>query len=198
MCHKLDVRFFQELGKMNPEDVCRRALCSFDVVRECYRLTAWGEEYEIDPRCADICPMREGVPPVNTEWGLVILFYLLRASDTLPSGEWISEKDLPGGVTFFTGPHAVPTHLIRDRFGEDSNGFKKACEKLGGGVLDLADLSYSFQILPRVPVALLFWQADEEFDAEARMLFDRTIEGHLPIDVIFRLTIELCMRIIHS
>ncbi|MFO8057257.1 MAG: DUF3786 domain-containing protein [bacterium] len=195
MCHKLDPRFFEELIRMDPADVCKRALCDYDTETRTYLIHAWGADYRVNPQTRDIGPCEQNVPPVNTETGLSIIFYLLKASDAELSGEWISEKELTGGTTFFRGPHAVPVHLIEERFGEDMESFRKVCEGLGGSPLSLADVSFRFQILPRVPVAVLFWPADDEFEARARLLFDESIELHLPLDIIFGISEELCSRI---
>lgn len=195
MSSRLDIRFFQELEGMEPDDVCRRALCTYEHSRACFLVEAWGERYEVYPGRGEIISIDREKLPVGIEWGLVILFYLLRSQNTPIGGEWISEKDLPGGVTFFTGPHAIPTYAITDRFGNDIDGFKEVCENLGGKPIDMADAAFVFRILPRVPVAVLLWRGDDEFDAEARVLFDRTISQHLPLDVIFGLTVVLCSSI---
>jgi len=195
MCHQLDPRFFEELDNMDPQDVCRRALCENGPAAGAYLIRAWGTDYIVKPKERVIVPRQDGMPPVNTETGLSIIFYLLKAVDAPLSGQWISEKELTGGTTFFRGPHAVPVGLIEEKFDDDLDAFKKACENMGGTPLDMADASYSFPVLPRVPVAMLFWPADEEFDARARMLFDRTIESHLPIDIIFGISEELCFRL---
>ncbi len=60
------------------------------------------------------------------------MHYLLSATETPPAGQWISEKDIPGGTTFFRGPHEVPTHLIASRFDGDIQGFTRLCEQYGG------------------------------------------------------------------
>jgi hypothetical protein len=195
MCHKLDMRFFQELRGMDPDIVCRRTLCEYDSSRECYIVEAWDENYEVYPERGEIIPINQEIPPVSIEWGLVILFYLLRSQDIPIAGEWISERDLPGGVTFFTGPHAIPTYLIQERFGYEIDGFERVCKNLGGRSIDMADTAFVFRILPRVPVAVLLWQGDDEFDAEARILFDKTISQQLPLDVIFGMTVVLCSSI---
>jgi hypothetical protein len=195
MCHKLDQRFFQELAAMAPEQVCRRALCSYDRGRECYVLDAWGTRYEAYPVPGELRPAASDAPPVNVEIGLSIIFYLLSAKDIPVKSEWISEMDLPGGTTFFRGPHAVPVRLITERFGQDLEGFKSACESLGGEPLELADAACSFRVLPRVPAAVLLWKGDDEFPARARVLFDRTVSQHLPMDVILGLCVELLSRI---
>jgi hypothetical protein len=55
---------------------------------------------------------------------------------------------------------------------------------------ETADLAFLFQVLPRVPVMLVFWDAEPEdgFDAQARLLFDETITQHLDIESIMFLS----------
>jgi hypothetical protein len=50
--------------------------------------------------------------------------------------------------------------------------------------------------LPRIPAAAVLWYADEEFEASAKLLMDATIEKHLPLDVIFGMSIEVIGRIV--
>ncbi len=56
----------------------------------------------------------------------------------------------------------------------------------------MADAAFLFNITPTIPVAVLYWQGDEDFPSEARLLFDRTIEQHLPLDIIYALSVEVC------
>ena len=42
-----------------------------------------------------------------------------------------------------------------------------------------ADYSCSFDLLPHVPLYPSFWAADEEFDADCKLLFDRSAEDHI-------------------
>ena len=62
----------------------------------------------------------------------------------------------------------------------------------------MGDAAFKFQILPRIPVIVAFWYADDEFDASAKLLMDKTIEDHLPLDVIFGMGLELYSRIVGS
>lgn len=59
----------------------------------------------------------------------------------------------------------------------------------------MADAAYVFKITPNIPVAVLLWLGDEDFGAEAKLLFDRTIGMHLPLDIIFALAVEVCREI---
>lgn len=195
MCHQLHSRFFEELLGLDPQEVCRRALCDHDAETGCYRVTAFGTGWLVDPRRERVIAEEEGAEGPSLELGLALVFYLLGAKDEPISGEWVSEKDFPGGTAFFRGPHAIPSHLVAEKFGGDREGFKRACLALAGRPLDMADAAFSFRALPRVPLAALLWVADEEFPAEARVLFDRSLSLHLPLDVIFGLAEEFCHRL---
>lgn len=196
MCHKLDPMFFKELGAMNPKDVCERSLASYDSARNAYRITAICCEYEVSPAAFEIKPVDPDEAPVSVELGLMILFYLMRAKATPLSGKWAGEFDLKGGERFFRGPHAMRNDEVAKTFGKDLDGFKSVCEKIGGVPAEMGDAAFRFQVLPRVPVIVIFWKADDEFEASAKLLMDSSISEHLPLDVIFGMALELLGKIV--
>ncbi len=126
---------------------------------------------------------------------LFIVHYLLKSKEIELSNEWISEKDIPGGTTFFRGPHEIPTNLVSRRFNDDVKAFKNRSQQLQGSPLNLADAAYSFKITPRIPVAVLYWRGDDDFRAEAKILYDRTIAEHLPSDIVYALAVGVCERL---
>lgn len=195
MTNSIDSTYFVELAEKRSEDICRRALCDYDSIKKGYQITVWGENYEIYPHESKIIRLQEDAAGVNHLWELFIIYYLLRSKDIHICKEWISEKDIPGGPTFFRGPHKIPTHIIEKRYENNIEAFKKTCERLDGIPLHMADAAYGFTITPRIPVAVQFWDKDEEFPAEAKILFDKTITEHLSPDIVFCLTVEICKRI---
>ncbi len=195
MCHQMHKWFFDQLLERPPSEIARDAMCDYDAGRSCFLVEFWGEDLEVFAEKAMIVNAATGAPVTDVELGLVVLFYLLGASRGRVSGEWISEKDLPGGVSFFVGAHSVPAAMFTRRFGEDVEAFKKACEKLGGEPLEMADAAYRFRVLPKVPLAVLFYGKDDEFDASGKLLFDKGISDMLSIDIIFGLTLVVCSRL---
>lgn len=196
MSHKLDPVFFTKLAGIDPSDVCRRSMAKYDHERRVYLITALGNEYEVDPGACTILPVDTSKSgPVSVELGLLILIYLLQARNIPPAGKWVNEYSLKGGAMFFRGPHAFRTDEIATRFGHDLEGFKKACLELGGVPEQMGDAAFRFQVLPRIQAVVVFWYADDEFDASAKLLMDPTIEEHLPLDVIFGMGLELLGRI---
>ena len=195
MTNSIDESYFIELAEKNPEDVCRLALCDYDPEKKAYQISVWGEDYGIYPNESKIVRLHDDNPDVGHLLKLFIIYYLLRSKDIPISKEWISEKDIPGGATFFRGPHKIPTHIIEARYEDKIEEFREICERLDGVPLDMADAAYAFEITPRIPFAVQFWDKDDEFSAEAKILFDKTIAEQLAPDIIFCLTVEICRRI---
>lgn len=196
MCHKLDPRFFDHLDKMDHTDVCRRSLAEYDPERKIYRITALNEMYEISAKRQEISHVEaNGIRPVSVELGLAIIFYLMQSRDIPISNKWVSEKELRGGITFFRGPHAFPTPEIARHCGKDIETLHQAARKIGGEPIAMGDVAYRFKALPRILMAVVFWRGDEEFEPNCKMLMDATIQDHLPLDVIFGLSIEVARRI---
>ncbi len=60
----------------------------------------------------------------------------------------------------------------------------------------MADAAYCFMIVPRIPVLVQFWKEDDEFIAECKMLFDKSISKHLTLEIIFGLSVVVCKNIL--
>ncbi|KJR98851.1 MAG: hypothetical protein VR65_18765 [Desulfobulbaceae bacterium BRH_c16a] len=195
MTNSIDHQYFQELANAAPGQICRNGRCRFDPVSCTYSLDIWGEEYILDCAGKKIACTGTAEPKPHEYFYLFVIYYLLSAQDIQVKGEWISEKDVPGGTTFFRGPHLIPTDLISSRFGNDLERFKKCCRDLGGTSLNLADAAFRFDITPDLPVAVLLWQGDEDFPAEAGILYDRSITTLLSLDILFALAVAICFRV---
>ena len=195
MTNLVDRIYFQELAEQNPKDVCRRTLCKYDDKNKFYTLSVWGDEYAVYPHEFKIDRITSNFQRPHDLFYLFIIYYLLKSKDIEISNQWISEKDIPGGVTFFRGPHKIPTHLISNRYGNNINEFRKRCEQLHGTPLDMADAAYSFNITPHISVAVLYWAGDDDFPPESKLLYDKTITEHLASDILFALAVEICKKI---
>lgn len=117
---------------------------------------------------------------------LLCLVYLLNVGPEPLSQEMVGVQELKS-AHFFQGPHELKVRPLLERYGNDLNGFKRAAERLGSEVLDLADASYKVSAFPKVPIYYLFWKGDQEFKSRLSILFDRSIEHHLAADAIWGL-----------
>jgi len=195
MTEIIDASYFTELKTTTPERLCRNNRCEYLANEQQYTIKVWGDQYLIDLQNSRIENIAPTGPPPHEYFYLFIIYYLLQVKDVPLVNEWISEKDLPGGPTFFRGPHLVPTEIICRKFGNDIQAFSSWCEKLGGIQIEMADAAFRFEITPDIPVAVLYWIGDEDFPAEAKILYDRSIIEQLTLDILFALAVGVCVRI---
>lgn len=191
----VDDIYFKELAEKGRLDICKRALCRYDDKKKCYVISVWGDEYELFPDERRIDLLNKTIQKPHDFFYLFIVYSLLKSKGTKAAGEWISEKDLPGGPTFFRGPHEMPTRLISQRFGNDIDAFKNRGLALHGITLDMGDAAFRFDIMPDIPVAVLYWAGDDEFPPEAKILYDKSISEKLTLDIVFALAVGICARI---
>ena len=195
MSEIIDKSYFTELKDSDPKILCRKGRCNFIAELHQYSIEVWGDRYLFNLSHKRIEHVFAINPPPHRYFDLFVMFYLLRGKDIILSGEWISEKDVPGGPTFFRGPHQIPTDLISKRFGNDLQEFKICCANMAGIPLEMADAAFSFLITPDIPVAVLYWIGDEDFPAEAKILYDKSITELLSLDILFALAVGVCTRI---
>ena len=201
---EIDPVYWEELLAADPDDVCRRTLASYDREDGGYRITLLNQVYTIHPDQRSIA--RETDAPASSHRydrisfseALVLVIYLLRAKEIPLAGKLQTEKDLPGGETFFRGPHELPRQSILERFGANPRGFLGAAMAIGGERLDFGDVGVRFQVLPRVLLDTILWAEDEEFPARLTFAFDATVADHLPLDVIWAFVHLATRRILEA
>jgi hypothetical protein len=120
------------------------------------------------------------VPPTIVQ--SLILTYLYTADGTPPTDQWVGFRELPNGLFYAQAFHGYTGEaLVRDLNG-DAAVFKQASEKLQGTVLPIGDAGYAFQVLPRVKLAVVMWSGDDEFPAQAQVLFQASAPHYLVTD----------------
>ncbi len=194
---QLPAEYFDRLAARDPEEVRRLSGAFYDPVARAYTFGLLGQQFLIDPAARTITPLEADQGPVDFQSGLVIIMGLLQERDVLPSGQWVTERELPGGDLFFQGPHALPTGLLAKTFGRDQEAFVVAAEAIGGRSVDgPGDAAVRLQATPRLFITLVLWLADEEFKAQVKVLFDPASAEALPLDVLWALIFVVSRRLV--
>lgn len=172
------------LQTLNPQEVCLRAGIQWDTAGF-YVVPFLNTIFKVNPSAARIESNTGTKLLKDSEFTLLILTYLTAAKNIPLKEQWVSEKDLKGGSFFFKGPHALPTRSLVCLYGYSAEKFLEDGTALGGiSVPGYGDAAIQFNVLPRIPALIILWAADDEFPARISILFDPTIELHLPLDVI--------------
>lgn len=140
-----------------------------------YRLSCPGLEFTDASADNKEIPLQEQV---------LILHYLQADVPAGPSGDWVAYREIPGAAFYFGAFVKRAVDPLKKAFGQDIAGFGRAAAQLMAEPLEIGDAGYEFRVFPRVPVRLVLYAGDEEFPAEANILFNRSIGRMLsPEDV---------------
>jgi Domain of unknown function (DUF3786) len=182
---KVPSTHWEDLGKADPDSICRNAGARPNPPHG-FLLPFLEEHLLVNLRERTISRLAEKnwERIENSLVELVSLVYLIKAGPQTPTGEMVSVQELRT-AHFFTGPHAIRTRPLVDRFGHDMDGFKVAAERLGGQSMAMADAAYKLRVFPKVPLHYLLWRGDDEFPSTISILFDRSVEVHLAADAIW-------------
>jgi hypothetical protein len=152
--------------------------------------------YLVDPlaeRITEIRPKPDRLP--SQEFQILLIQYLVSTYVGGALEEDISEKDLPGGVTFFQGPHALYVDPLVRLYGNDPEAFAVRAREMGASEAPYGDKAMRFRPFPLIPVTYVLWREDNEFPASVKVLFDRSIMKWFELDMVFALVLVLTQRI---
>ncbi len=185
---RVDHRLWEDLERAPVEDVLRKTWTRREPGGDEYLVPLLDETYAVSPISRTI---RRGSEFLEVggdfQTQLVLLTYLVRAGESVPIGDMITERDLKGGSLFFQGPHRLNTRPLLSRFGRDAAGFRALGQRIGGIIRDFGDASFTVSALPKIPLGFILYEGDEEFSPRMVVTFDRSIEAHFPPDVVWAL-----------
>ncbi len=124
-------------------------------------------------------------PSPMADWHYLVILHYLNLADGAPvTGEACSMADMPSGLVRGTKYDRTAAQALTAFLrGKSEQQVKAILKNLGGGFLPgKADLCVRLPFLPRFPVYINIWFADEEFPPSARLLVDRCAEHYLTIE----------------
>lgn len=112
---------------------------------------------------------------------IVLCYYLLRRGSGPTAGSYIAYRETEGAFfnSFFQAE--VEQRLARS-FQDRPDKLASAAQMLGGrpGVEGMSgDITFTLPALPKIPLAVIFYRADDEFPASSAVLFDANAENFL-------------------
>ena len=127
---------------------------------------------------------------------ILILHYFNRAKGTPLTYHAIAYKELPEGTTYFPTFYKRAIKPLLDHFGREPERLIDAAEKLGGHKANYGDVAVTINAFKYVPITLVLWQGDKEFNPEGNILFDSTITDYLPTEDIIILCETISWKLV--
>ena len=113
-------------------------------------------------------------PGFDTVMNIYNTFYY-SAAHPVASGNLVAFRQVKRVYPFEAAYRRTIIFRLQELFAGKTEEFRKACEALGGTLLPQGDVGYVLPVFPFLNIAVLFWDKDEEFEAQANMLFDSEI-----------------------
>jgi len=113
---------------------------------------------------------------------ILILHYFTQAKGTPITNKVIAFRELPEGANYFPTFSKRAIKPLLDHFGREPERLIDAAEKLGSHKADYGDVAVTINAFNYVPITLVLWRGDEEFNPEGNILFDSTISDYLPTE----------------
>ena len=113
-------------------------------------------------------------PGFDTVMNIYNTFYY-SAAHPVASGNLVAFRQVKRVYPFEAAYRRTIIFRLQELFAGKTEELRKACEALGGTLLPQGDVGYVLPVVPFLNIAVLFWDKDEEFEAQANMLFDSEI-----------------------
>lgn len=135
------------------------------------------DKYEIDLKKKRVLSLSDNIK-VQNYISILILHFLLQKLKGLPllKEEWISFKQLEGGLAYYSAFKKRAIEPIVRKYGADPGALFESTKRFGARKTRLADASIIIEVFDGVPVLITLWKGDREFGPEANILFDKSIE----------------------
>ncbi len=131
---------------------------------------------------------------VNPWVAVPFLEYVLDAQGRSPEGIWVPFRELPGGKErgpLFEKRCETPMKQLADGL---PDFFEDIIHMFSGRQVEAqfeSDISVVLDPLPKVPLMISYWKADEGLDSSLNLFFDETATSNLSIGSIYTLAAGL-------
>ena len=136
------------------------------------------DEYEIDLEQKRVLSLSCNAP-AKEYLSIILLHYLIQRlkSEILPkpSGDWVDFRQIEGGDAYYPAFKKRVIGALLRKFAAGGDALLDVIERLPAKRAQVGDAGVVIEVFPGVPILITLWKADDEFKAEANLLFDRGV-----------------------
>lgn len=163
--------------EMDHEELIRRF--RLDADEEALYVTYFSQLLRLDRKTGIMTYENEGTlkgqrPGFNTSMTIYNMFHYSHPQP-FPSGKLVPFREVKRVYPFEKAYQNTIILKLAETFSGHVKEMTEACRRLGGTSIPQGDVGYVLPIFPFLNIAVLFWDEDEEFSAQANMLFDSNI-----------------------
>jgi len=165
--------FIKDFKSTYPEQIAEKSGSIYNKKTEEIILKYLNKDYTIDVKTGEIVDSNSNKVPISLK--TFLMGYLVTSEKTMETGEFIKFRNIHG-ASQYEGPFNSRTIIPMSKtFGKRPEDFLRIGEEMGGRKADIADVSFSLQVLPFIKVIYGLYLESEEFSSEGLILFDSSI-----------------------
>lgn len=126
---------------------------------------------------------------LNDELNIYTMLWYAKEGAAL-TGDWVSFSQLKDASPFDAAFRKGNLAPIAATFTGLGNKLERALLSFGGKKLPNGDVGYEIEPFCCIPMRLLFWEGDDEFPAQANLLFDRSATDFIHVESIVTIASE--------
>ena len=130
----------------------------------------------------------------NTKLNVYTLFGYCKEYAAL-TGRWVPFRDLRGASPFAPAFQKGILEPLAATFAGHAEELEQTCIQLGGTKLEHGDVGYELKSFDCMPVRIFFWDEDEEFSAQANILFDYSATDFIHVESTVSIAMEALYRL---
>ncbi|MDO4337333.1 MAG: DUF3786 domain-containing protein [Eubacteriales bacterium] len=156
----------------------------------------YGEKYRLDRRSGMITLTADPERRLafNTIISIYNLFYYSKP-DAKNKGEFVPFRLVKRAAPFDPAFQRTIIKPLARTFSGRPEQLEKACLSLKGTPVRQGDVGYIIHAFDCIPVMVVFWDGDEEFEAQANILFDANITDFLHEETVCCIASDLVRRL---
>lgn len=122
-----------------------------------------------------------------TPWIKILLLHYIKTGGSAElSGKWVSFSELKSGMVKSSSFTRECEEPLREMFDSDTQKAETMLERFGAEEKEGFPASHAWHmvLLPKMPVIVLYWTAESEFESRVKVLFDSTADRFLDVESI--------------
>lgn len=131
-----------------------------------------------------------------------VYIHLASGGTSSPNGNMKSLKEFPNTVSKISSMRDHVEAPIKKAFKNRLPSLEQACIANGGTNVsdryESPDLAFQFRVFPKVFIVLLFWDENDGFEPDAKLMFDETVMDHMDIEAVMFMSEHLAQLLTKS
>lgn len=177
------------ISRMDQKELLKK-LQELNVEGDYLTLFHFHHKYGVHRLTGEIRSMEsEKNPSRNIKLNIYTLLWYCKPFTCL-SGQWLPFRSLKDASPFGPAFQKSVLQVLAQTFSGHMEQLCSACEKLGGTRLPMSDAGYRLSAFQCIPLKLLFWDGDDEFPAQANILFDKNVTDCIHVESVVTIASE--------